>query len=576
MGQDGEGSLAVLVDGNSYHEVCSGTFTDRGINNNYRNNENYNVTICPQNHDLNRPVIVSFTSFNVEQGFDFLEIFDESRSQAVPDGSQPPSSRSIGKFTGNNSPGTIRSTRGCLTFRFTSDHIETRSGWTARISCGGGTGGGCNAEEIRCGESINSNTQFGRNTWERYNCSTGHSWEGPEKVYKVTTSNRGDLVATLTTSSSLDLDIFILSSCNPNNCRTRNINPAGNGSSVVRLNDAPPGDYYIVVDGQFSNTFGSFNLSVDCQNGPPPPPFGCQVEDDFEFYRSGDRVSSQNPNTWKKWSSSAIDGIVSTDRAASGRQSMEINKNQFGAQDVVLKLGNRSRGIYKVSWDMYINHGDVAYYNIQKNQNSLQPGGAFGGLRFVTSQWEGFWFKVELYFDLDRNRMKAFANNRELMNRSYTGNLGGINFFAVDDAHFYVDNTCLTEVSTFPLVSDPVSGSRSSESTGAESLGIEINPSITKETTTEILTKNRFATDELKVFPNPTQGLTNITIDLATEEEVVVTVVNQTGQLVKQTQMGLTQSINQQIDLSDLPNGMYLVRVDGNNFHKSHKILKQE
>lgn len=578
MGQDFEGVSVLAVDGNSYHEVCSGTFTDRGRNSNYRNNENYNVTICPQNHDLSRPVIVSFTSFNIEQGFDFLEVFDESRSQAVPDGSQPPSSRSLGRFTGSNSPGTIRSTRGCLTFRFTSDQIETRSGWSARVSCGGGTGGGCNAEEIRCGQSINSSTQFGRNNWSQYSCSTGHSWEGPEKVYKVTTSRQGDLVATLTTNSSLDLDIFILSSCNPNSCRARNINPAGNSSSVVRLNNAAPGDYYIVIDGEFSNTFGSFNLRVDCQDGgtTPTPPAGCQVADDFEFYRSGDQVSSQNPSIWRKWNASARDGIVSTDRAASGRQSMEINRNQFGEQDVVLKLGNRSRGIYKVSWDMYINHGDVAYYNIQRSQNSLQSGGVFGGLQFTTSQWKGFWFKVELYFDLDRNRMKAFANNRELMNRSYSGNLGGINFYAVHDAHFYVDNTCLEEVNSFPLVGDAVSGSRSSENTDAESLGIEINPAISKTTITAPLAENNFATDQLKVFPNPTKGMTTITMDLATEEEVVVSVINQTGQLVKQTSLGATQNVNQPLDLSGLPNGMYLIRLDGNNFHKSHKILKQE
>ena len=579
MGQSGDGiSSFVAVDGNSYYEVCSGTFTSRLESGEYRNNEKYHVTICPQNHDLSRTLTIQFTQFNLENNFDFLEVFDENRSQAVPDGFKPNSSKSIGKFTGTNSPGTIRSTQGCLTFRFTSDGSVTRSGWRASISCGGPSQPTCSAETIRCGETISDNTQFGRNNFERYNCSTGHTWRGPEKVYRVTTTRRGDLVATLKTSSSLDLDIFILNSCDASDCEARNINPAGSGSSTVRLNNAAAGTYYIVIDGQFSSTAGNFTLSVDCGGNPPPPPppVFCQVEDDFEFYGNGRRVSSSNPSVWRKWSSSVEDGIVSRDRDAGGRQSMEINRNQFGEQDVVLKLGNQSRGIYKVSWDMYINTGDRAYYNIQSSQDNLQSGGVFGGIEFASSRWKGFWFEVELYFDLDQNRMKAFANGEQLMNRSYNHRLGGINFYGVHDAHFYVDNICMKEVFTFPLIGDAVSGSRSRTTTEAENLGVEINPTIAKGNTIETIRTTNQIDNTLKAFPNPTNGLATITMDLPSEEEVTISIINQTGQLVKQTTLGKTQFINQQVDLSDLPNGMYLIRLDGNNFHKNSKILKQE
>ncbi|MDQ3193108.1 MAG: CUB domain-containing protein [Bacteroidota bacterium] len=45
------------------------------------------------------------------------------------------SSPIIGTYTGTTSPGTITSTSGCLTIRFTSDGSVTAAGWQAVISC---------------------------------------------------------------------------------------------------------------------------------------------------------------------------------------------------------------------------------------------------------------------------------------------------------------------------------------------------------------------------------------------------------------------------------------------------------
>jgi len=107
--------------------VCGGIFYDSGGNgNNYSNNENNTVTICPDNSD--DVVTVSFMSFEVENNYDKLLIYDGNDATNL-----------IGEYTGTNSPGTILATLvngGCLTFVFTSDYSVTRAGWSAQVYCG--------------------------------------------------------------------------------------------------------------------------------------------------------------------------------------------------------------------------------------------------------------------------------------------------------------------------------------------------------------------------------------------------------------------------------------------------------
>ncbi|MCW8940218.1 MAG: CUB domain-containing protein, partial [Flavobacteriales bacterium] len=103
--------------------ACSGNFYDSGgAGGNYSNNEWTITTICSNSSNC---VVVDFTSFNLESGYDDMYIYDGS-STASP---------LIGVYTGTNSPGTITSTTGCLTFDFASDFSATRAGWAATISC---------------------------------------------------------------------------------------------------------------------------------------------------------------------------------------------------------------------------------------------------------------------------------------------------------------------------------------------------------------------------------------------------------------------------------------------------------
>jgi subtilisin-like proprotein convertase family protein len=108
---------------NNTYTTCSGTFYDSGgANNDYGNNQNYTVTFCSGN---GQPIYLNFTNFNLQNGNDFLLIY-AGNSVASPQ---------IGTYSAN-SPGTVVSANGCITFRFVSNNSNSDPGWSAIIGCG--------------------------------------------------------------------------------------------------------------------------------------------------------------------------------------------------------------------------------------------------------------------------------------------------------------------------------------------------------------------------------------------------------------------------------------------------------
>ncbi|HET6245610.1 MAG TPA: CUB domain-containing protein [Bacteroidia bacterium] len=103
--------------------TCSGNFYDNGgSGGSYTNSQNNTTTFCSNAGNCTQ---VTFSSFNTENNYDILSIYDGPNT----------SSTLIGSYSGSNSPGTITSTSGCLTFRFVSDGSVTYTGWEASLSC---------------------------------------------------------------------------------------------------------------------------------------------------------------------------------------------------------------------------------------------------------------------------------------------------------------------------------------------------------------------------------------------------------------------------------------------------------
>ncbi|CAN5126719.1 hypothetical protein BH09BAC5_BH09BAC5_23080 [soil metagenome] len=101
------------------YTTATGTLYDSGgASGNYSDDERTIWTISPT---AATSVSISFNSFNTENTWDYLYIYDGNSVNAPL----------IGYYTGTNSPGTIVSTGGSLTLEFRSDCATTAAGWNA-------------------------------------------------------------------------------------------------------------------------------------------------------------------------------------------------------------------------------------------------------------------------------------------------------------------------------------------------------------------------------------------------------------------------------------------------------------
>ncbi|HLP65316.1 DUF7619 domain-containing protein [Flavobacterium sp.] len=120
--------------------ACGEAFFDNGgPNANYVNNSDNTYVICPTNPG--EVVTVDFNSFDVEPTWDGLYVYD-GNSISAPQISSGNSGNSIpggvpGAFWGTTAPGPFTSTSpdGCLTFRFRSDNVVVKAGWSASVTC---------------------------------------------------------------------------------------------------------------------------------------------------------------------------------------------------------------------------------------------------------------------------------------------------------------------------------------------------------------------------------------------------------------------------------------------------------
>src|SRR5690606_37376241 len=68
--------------------------------------------------------------------------------------------------------------------------------------------------------------------------------------------------------------------------------------------------------------------------------------------------------------------IISNDYASSGSQSGFIGGG--GIQDAILKLGNKTSGVWTLQFNMYIDFGLTGYFNFQEEEDAATTGGIWG------------------------------------------------------------------------------------------------------------------------------------------------------------------------------------------------------
>ncbi|MHC4379196.1 MAG: CUB domain-containing protein, partial [Planctomycetota bacterium] len=119
----GFGQTYTLTDNfNTTVTTCSGTVTDGGGN--YGNNVEGQITIC--SGIPGQGIILDFTEFNLENGWDDLFIYDGTNTGAPL----------LGSYTGTGMPPQIISSQECITIYFDTDGSVTAPGFSINVSCG--------------------------------------------------------------------------------------------------------------------------------------------------------------------------------------------------------------------------------------------------------------------------------------------------------------------------------------------------------------------------------------------------------------------------------------------------------
>ena len=116
----------VLIGSAALVTTCAAVFTDSGTRyGEYANQLSQTITFKPDT--AGNSIKVDFSLFDVEEGYDFLSVYNGATTGAPL----------LGTFSGNTLPPSFTSTaaNGELTFRFTSDSEVTAPGWVADISC---------------------------------------------------------------------------------------------------------------------------------------------------------------------------------------------------------------------------------------------------------------------------------------------------------------------------------------------------------------------------------------------------------------------------------------------------------
>ena len=117
-------AYSIPSNGSLLINTCSGNILDPGGLSNYPDNSNSIVTISPPNATTVR---LDFNSFDLESGWDFLNVYDGPSTM----------SPQIGSYTGSTLPngGIINSSGGSITLEFTSDGSITRPGFDIDFEC---------------------------------------------------------------------------------------------------------------------------------------------------------------------------------------------------------------------------------------------------------------------------------------------------------------------------------------------------------------------------------------------------------------------------------------------------------
>ena len=288
-------------------------------------------------------------------------------------------------------------------------------------------------------------------------------------------------------------------------------------------------------------------------------------EDNFDSYTVGSGVVAQNTN-WAYWSAGTpSDANVSSNFASSGANSANINGT---ATDLVLPIGPFTTGKYDIKFKMYLPAGAGGYFNALHTWSGSSTAYQWAGDIFfdgagVATWTTGFtpggavtvgtdvWFDVQVTADMDNDLGRLYfngivANEWQWSLNNANGNAGvnalaAFDFYGTNPAgsagNYYIDDVQVIEstgVAVKPLASEKIS--------------------------------------KVSIYPNPTNS--NFSIEIP--ENFVggeISIIDLTGKVVMRDR--ITQSAVKRFDVSNLNDGIYLIRMNNGVSQFTDRLMKK-
>ncbi len=285
-----------------------------------------------------------------------------------------------------------------------------------------------------------------------------------------------------------------------------------------------------------------------------------QFSETFESYPLG----TYHGGNWSSWSGSAggEDIIVSSNFAYEGTKAGLIGGS--GSQDAVLRLGNKTSGTYRVSFQAYIPAGKSGYMNFQGTTtasggaggggngifnspnlifNNVQSatgttglGGAYGNVddALAIYTWgypEATWFPIVIDFNIDAGTWTMSINGTALPAQPFDDEnvLGGLDFYSFDtNNEMYIDAIVYQDV-----------------------LSVDEN-----------------SLSSFKAYPNPVKDYLYLSTNAVVDSVEVYDIL---GHQILSFTPG---TLSPKVDMSSLSSGSYLVKATIGNQSKTLKILK--
>lgn len=288
--------------------------------------------------------------------------------------------------------------------------------------------------------------------------------------------------------------------------------------------------------------------------------------DDFESYAAGALIAEANGTNWGTWSNApggAEDAPITDAYALSGTKSIAVVSDAVagGPADLLLKLGDRTSGVYTLDFSMYIPSGMGGYFNLQHNEDAAPAQYAIdvtflangnilvdpGDTATIGTYVPGEWFNVSLAVDLDNetaallvgaNAPYLWASNTSNNVTTLNNQLGSIDFFAygggTDLGEYYVDDVTFTQFGGIGL--------------------------------------NEWIADQALVFPNPVRDLLTVSLTGRLSNQATVELLSVTGQAVV-VPVNIT---GQRVELSmhDVADGVYVVRITDGDRRLVERVVK--